>query len=193
MDGSHAAVAVFDTSAVRFCLDEDQIARIVIDQTATVLWRSRAAAVLLAGHSPLVDRGGKIGGVDRRTHHFLMERMAEALAGHDVCQFIGSEDQDRRFLLRMRAVHDGDQMALVIVLKDFDAPAHLPRLGALFGLSIMEARILAEIIAGHSADRIAELKGVSVLTVRTHIKHIHGKMGVRSKEEILATVIKIFA
>ncbi|MDG2529049.1 helix-turn-helix transcriptional regulator [Caulobacter endophyticus] len=192
MDGTQAAT-IIDASAVRFCLDEDQVARIVIDQTATVLWRSRAAAAMLSGPSPLVDRGGKIGGADRRTHQFLMERMAEALAGHEVCQFIENEDQDRRFLLRMRVVEDADDRAIVIVLKDFDAPAHLPRLEALFGLSIMEARILAEIIAGHSADRIAELKGVSILTVRTHIKHIHGKMGVRSKEEILATMVKIIA
>jgi DNA-binding CsgD family transcriptional regulator len=192
MDGSHAA-AIVDMSAMRFCLDEDEVARIVIDHTATVLWRSRAAAALLSGRSPLVDRGGKIGGVDRRTHQFLLERMAEAMAGHEVCQFLEGDDMERRFLLRMRAVDDADQRALVIVLKDFEAPANLPRLEAMFGLSLMEGRILTEIIAGNSADRIAELKGVSILTVRTHIKHIHGKMGVRSKEEILATVIKIFA
>jgi len=190
MDGSHASL--IDISAIRFCLDEDEIARIVIDSHGTVLWRSRAAAVMLSGASPLVDRGGKVGGVDRRAHQFLVERMAEALAGQEVCQIIDC-DQDERYLMRMRVVQDGGDRALVIVLKDFDAPAHLPRLEAMFGLSTMEARILAEIIAGNSAERIADQKGVSILTVRTHIKHIHGKMGVRSKEEILASVIKIFA
>lgn len=191
MDGSQIASLV-DASAIRFCLDEDEIARIVIDTHGTVLWRSRAAAVMLSGRSPLVDRGGKVGGVDRRAHQFLVERIAEALAGQEVCQIIDC-DQDQRYLMRMRVVEDAGDRALVIVLKDFDAPAHLPRLEAMFGLSAMEARILAEIIAGNSADRIAEQKGVSILTVRTHIKHIHGKMGVRSKEEILASVIKIFA
>ncbi len=81
----------------------------------------------------------------------------------------------------------------MLTIKDFETPAHLPKLERLFGLSVMEACVLQAIIDGNSAERIAENKGVSILTVRTHIKHIHGKMGVRSKEEILAVIVKIFA
>ncbi|KRA58356.1 hypothetical protein ASD79_13635 [Caulobacter sp. Root655] len=180
-----------DVGASRFCLDED-VARIVIDPHGMFLWRSRAAATLLADGGPLVDRGGRIAGADRRAQQFLTERLAETLAGEEVCQFIDS-DLDRRFLLRMRAVSEAGTRVVVITFKDFDVPAHLPRLERLFGLSAMEARILQHIIEGNSAERIADSKGVSILTVRTHIKHIHGKMGVRSKEEILAMIVKIFA
>jgi DNA-binding CsgD family transcriptional regulator len=192
MDGSFSAARMDDVGASRFCLDEDDVARIVIDPHGTFLWRSRAAVALLADGGPLVDRGGRIAGADRRAQQFLTERLAETLSGEEVCQFIDS-DLDRRFLLRMRAVSEGGTRVVVITFKDFDVPAHLPRLERLFGLSAMEARILQHIIEGNSAERIADSKGVSILTVRTHIKHIHGKMGVRSKEEILAMIVKIFA
>jgi DNA-binding CsgD family transcriptional regulator len=168
------------------------VARIVIDPHGMFLWRSRAAVILLADGGPLVERGGRIAGVDRRAHQFLVERLAETLGGEAVCQFIDS-DLDRRFLLCMRAVTEDGTQVVVIKLKDFDVPAHLPKLERLFGLSAMEARILQDIIEGNSTERIAEGKGVSILTVRTHIKHIHGKMGVRSKEEILAMIVKVFA
>ncbi|MGR4863807.1 helix-turn-helix transcriptional regulator [Caulobacter sp. LARHSG274] len=193
MDGSHPAAALNDTSIVRFCLDQDDVALVVVDRHANLIWRSRAAALLLAGGgAPLIDRGGRVMGVDRRAQQFLIDRIAEALIGQEVCQFIDS-DLDRRFLLRVRSVSEDGVQALVIIIKDFDAPAHLPKLELLFGLSAMEARILHEIIEGNSAERIAESKGVSIQTVRTHIKHIHSKMEVRSKEEILATIVKIFA
>ncbi len=192
MDGSFPATVLDDVGASRFCLHEDDVARIVMDPSGIFLWRSPAAMALLADGGPLVDRNGKLAGADRRAQQFLIERLAEALAGEEVCRFIDG-DLDRRFLLRMRAVTEAGIRVVVVTLKDFDVPAHLPRLERLFGLSAMEARILQHIIEGNCAERIAELKGVSILTVRTHIKHIHGKMGVRSKEEILAMVIKIFA
>lgn len=192
MDGAYPALRHDDVQAARFCFEEDEVARIVIDPHGAMLWRSRAAAMLLAGPSPLVDRGGKIGGADRRSQMFLLDRIADALGGEEICQFIDT-DQEHRYLLRMRVVDDPTGQFLVVVIKDFDVPAHVPRLERLFGLSAMEARILEEIISGNSAERIADQKGVSILTVRTHIKHIHAKMGVRSKEEILATVVKIFA
>jgi DNA-binding CsgD family transcriptional regulator len=192
MDGSFSTAVLDDIGASRFCLDEDDVARIVIDPQGRFLWRSRAAVALLADGGPLVERGDRIAGADRRAQQFLVERLAETLGGEEVCQFIDS-DLDRRFLLRMRAVTEAGTRVVVVTFKDFDTPAHLPRLERLFGLSPMEARILQDIIEGNSAERIAEGKGVSILTVRTHIKHIHGKMGVRSKEEILATIVKIFA
>lgn len=192
MGGSFLAAELDDVSASRFCLDGDDVARVVIDPHGIFLWRSRAAMALLAADGPLVDRGGKIAGADRRAQQFLSERLVEALGGEDVCQFIDSA-LGRRYLLRMRAVTEMGALAVVITFKDFDTPAHLPCLERLFGLSVMEARILQDIIEGNSAERIAKAKGVSILTVRTHIKHIHGKMGVRSKEEILAMIVKIFA
>ncbi|GGL33906.1 hypothetical protein ASD89_00515 [Caulobacter sp. Root656] len=193
MDGTHSLAALRDFEIIRFCLDEDEVARIVVDPQGLLLWRSRAAAILLLhGDCPLVDRAGKLGGVDRRTQQFLNERLDEAFAGEEICQFIET-DQERRFLLRMRPVDEDGERAVVITLKDFEAPVHIPRLERLFGLSAMEARILQLIIEGASAERIADSKAISILTVRTHIKHIHSKMDVRSKEEILAMIVKIFA
>lgn len=193
MDGECAARAMqADCAAMRLCMEDNGLARILIDPTAHILWRSGCASLLMAGDSPFFDAGGRFRGRDARSEAVLAECIADAVSGKEACRLV-KRGQDRRFLLRVRLVEGGDEAALVVTFKDFDAPVQLPQLGQVFGLSAAETATLNEIIAGKNADRIAADKRVSILTVRTHIKHIHSKMGVRSKEEILANVVRIFA
>lgn len=52
-------------------------------------------------------------------------------------------------------------------------------------LTEREKEILKQIIAGYDAKRIAEITGISVLTVRKHIANIYQKLHVNSKAQIL--------
>lgn len=192
MDGSHPAVALTDPGNVQFCNYQDDVATLVIDDNGNVVWRSPAAATLMTGESPIIERFGRITGADRRAQKCLSDNMAKAWAGESVCQFVDS-DLEKSFLLRVRSMIAEGVQALVVTIRDFDAPPSLPRFGVLFGLSAMESSILDDIVEGKSAERIAEGRGVSILTVRTHIKHMYGKMGVRSKEEVLAKIVRVVA
>lgn len=55
-------------------------------------------------------------------------------------------------------------------------------------LSKREAEILSYLAQGRSAPFIAEELFVSTNTVKTHVRHIYGKLGVHSKEELLDVV-----
>ncbi|RDB62629.1 hypothetical protein C1878_06215 [Gordonibacter sp. 28C] len=55
-------------------------------------------------------------------------------------------------------------------------------------LSRREAEILSYLAQGRSAPFIAEELFVSTNTVKTHVRHIYGKLGVHSKEELLDVV-----
>jgi DNA-binding CsgD family transcriptional regulator len=46
-------------------------------------------------------------------------------------------------------------------------------------------------VRGQSVTEIAEQLHKSVLTVRTHVKRAYGKLGVGSKEQLFATVMKL--
>jgi len=52
-------------------------------------------------------------------------------------------------------------------------------------LTEREKEILKQIVAGHDAKRIAEITGISVLTVRKHIAHIYQKLHVNSKAQVM--------
>jgi DNA-binding CsgD family transcriptional regulator len=55
----------------------------------------------------------------------------------------------------------------------------------LYGLTAAQAAVTANLFAGHSVDRTAELLGLSVNTVRSHLKCIFTKCGVHSQTELL--------
>lgn len=58
-------------------------------------------------------------------------------------------------------------------------------LGALYGLTLSETRILVQVGRGRSARYIADDMGISFNTVRTHIRHVYEKMGIHSKQELI--------
>lgn len=55
-------------------------------------------------------------------------------------------------------------------------------------LSPREAEVLSYLGRGHGSAFIAEELGISENTVRTHVRHIYEKLGVASREELLALV-----
>jgi ATP/maltotriose-dependent transcriptional regulator MalT len=63
-----------------------------------------------------------------------------------------------------------------------EAPA-VPHSGGGRALSPREQEVLELIARGFSYADIARLQAVSVHTVQTHIKHLYGKLAVRSKSE----------
>jgi DNA-binding NarL/FixJ family response regulator len=53
-----------------------------------------------------------------------------------------------------------------------------------FNLTSSESRIVSMLLAGSSAESIAEQLKLSINTVRTHIKHAYEKLDVCSREEL---------
>lgn len=60
----------------------------------------------------------------------------------------------------------------------------------LHDLTNREAQILQGMADGRSTDGIADLLGISVMTVRTHIKSLMGKLGVHSRLEAVAMGVR---
>jgi DNA-binding CsgD family transcriptional regulator len=77
------------------------------------------------------------------------------------------------------------------ILRDLNQPARFPDVGldAAFGLTRAEHEVLLLVIRGLSAAEIAAALSNSVLTVRTHLKRLHAKLGVARREQLFARVI----
>lgn len=61
-------------------------------------------------------------------------------------------------------------------------------MGVAFGLTKAEAAVAKRMVNGQAADEISVDLGVSIETVRTHIKRLYSKMGVSSREQLLSNV-----
>jgi DNA-binding CsgD family transcriptional regulator len=62
------------------------------------------------------------------------------------------------------------------------------RVGARHGLTATESRVLHFVALGLGNAAIAARCGVSVETVRTHVKHVLGKLGVKARAQAALAV-----
>lgn len=91
------------------------------------------------------------------------------------------------------SVHDGDGPAYFVIANDPDLGIE-PRneaLCRLYGLTPAEGRLTALIASGNQVQSSAELLGVSVSTVRTHLKHVFSKTETSSQAELIRLLITL--
>lgn len=101
-----------------------------------------------------------------------------------LCAFITPLPANRLHIDLSRCV------AAVFLSDPSEQPVGLPdRVRVLYGLTAAEARLASALIAGESVKEYASDSGLSVHTVRTHLKAVAGKIGVRRQSDILRVVL----
>lgn len=76
--------------------------------------------------------------------------------------------------------------AIITVRTSAESTLLVPVLRASFGLTVREAEIAGQLAAGHGIEAISTTLGVSVATVRQHLKAIFRKIGVRRQGDLVA-------
>lgn len=64
-----------------------------------------------------------------------------------------------------------------------------PVLQGLYGLTRAEARLAAELVRGHTLEQAASDKGVSLNTVRTHLKRVFAKTGTTRQADLVSLLL----
>ena len=62
---------------------------------------------------------------------------------------------------------------------------------AILGLSPMETRVAVAMAAGHTAADIAQALDCAESTVRTHVKRIYRKLGIRKQTELVRCILSL--
>ena len=75
---------------------------------------------------------------------------------------------------------------LVVARLPRESAGRLPQVQALYGLSRAEAEVALALAAGRTLTDIAEERGVAIGTLRSQLKSIFGKTGVRRQAELAA-------
>ena len=169
-------------------LNAETTARLLIDDRLTIRWANALAREWLAARSPIADIDGQLcAGRFTAELRSLLERAAFKPQG--TC--IPLADGDCHLILCARLVGpDGNRTVFGLKLRRTDEiGAEMPiGVGQAYNLTSSELNVLQKLFHGITAQETARELGVSVETVRTHIRRLYQKVGVNSREALLTQV-----
>lgn len=168
------------------CIESWPQATLFLDAAEpTVFWMNAAAEKCLR------ERGATLAGrriqLAQRERQKVFEDFLAKSASAPSSWVLDLTGEGQALVFRCRVIGDTGFRVLTIFHPE-NPPTSLPDVGALFGLTPSETRILEGIVDGRRADDLAESLGVSIETVRTHIRRFYNKLGVNSREQMIAKV-----
>lgn len=160
--------------------------RAAVGRDLSILWCNPAALRLLVDPSPLVIRNNHLcpaKGVDNAG-------VVSFLAGLDPATarlYVMDAESDRGVLLTAWAdALDGHQVAFIeFALRELPFDAHQSGMARAFGLTKAECRVVDALAVMEPPSLIATRLGVSVHTIRTHVRRIYAKLAVRSQMQFM--------
>ncbi len=160
--------------------------RAAVGRDLSILWCNPAARRRLVEPSPLVIRndhlcsaqGIETAGVDT----FVTSLDSATTRLH-----VMDPDSDRSVLLTAWAdTIDGHQIAFIeFALRDLPFGAQQSGMAQAFGLTRAECRVVDALAVMVPPSEIATRLGVSVHTIRTHVRRIYAKLAVRSQMQFM--------
>ena len=194
----HARVPVADA------LDRLPLGMLVLDGNRHVLIENASAARVLALEDGIEIRSAGLAAADARENTKLHQLIKAALESTE-----GQSLNGTSFMQISRP--SGRQPLSVMVSPLLSAPAgalsseavvacfisdpeagHVPTLealGQIYGLTPAEAEVVQLLAKGLPLDEIAADRGISLNTVRSHLKHIFSKTGTSRQGELLGLVM----
>jgi DNA-binding CsgD family transcriptional regulator len=178
-------------------LDQLYAGVIVTDNTGLIIETNRAANAIAQFGDGLLIREGRL--CARRV--FETTTVAKLIAGATEDKdpgaggrmLIGRGDSLPPYVLAVMPLHaepvDDRRFALIIVV---DPARYIPSesdLADLFGLSPAEARVAAALMTGKSLANIAAAYGVQITTVRTQLRSVLRKVGVKRQFDLVRMLL----
>lgn len=165
-----------------------------LDADARVLWKSPAAAALLAESDDLVVRNGRLRFRDARTDRKLEETVRWAAAqdgGYMSSHAARPIAVDRGDGLPMRIYWvTMDAGRIVFSLADDDVgEQRLDMAAEIYGLSPVQRQVAALVAEGLALPQIGERLGISTNTARTHLQRIYDKTGVHTQAALVRVLL----
>jgi DNA-binding CsgD family transcriptional regulator len=191
--GSAQAPAGF-SSLGRLVLNSLHRGVIAIDATRAIIDANRAARRVLETGESIRLRNGRLEFANPCLDAQLTALLAELSSTSTVAQgfvaHLHRQNGARPFRVLVTPVPNGaTESAAAVLVNIFDT--HCERaishqvLRDLYGLTNAQADITARLFEGHTVDQTGHLLGLSVNTVRSHLKRIFEKCAVHSQSELL--------
>lgn len=199
------AVVSGDQAASRQALDRLDTAVLLVDDSGRVLHASAMADHLLRANPQLTLLHGRLSARSPALHDRLMSLLRAAMDGaHGRLAEAGaalSIPRPQRMpltlevapLRRPAAVFTEQRSAVLVFIRDPEAPIAAARLRELFGLTRSESAVAAALGHGSSLAEIAADLGIGLATARSHVKRILVKTGTHRQAAAAALLARSVA
>jgi DNA-binding CsgD family transcriptional regulator len=188
-------------SVARWVIERDGRAVFLIDRKASVIVNNSAARRLCEGDSWVQLASGKLNFEMPSVQTWL----ANALASKEARTSLPYGSAEARTLIRLQhvvldgadtadSIDTGEDTGDLFMLTIGDAPPSVVTkadLRAAFGLTAAEASVASELYSGKSLALVAKELGLSVNTVKTHVKRVFRKCNVRSHVQLVKRIDSI--
>ncbi|WP_129792793.1 helix-turn-helix transcriptional regulator [Sphingosinicella sp. CPCC 101087] len=168
-------------------LEAEMQPRLIVDEELAILWANGAARQLLAEKCEVEERAGYLNALDPLHHERLVRVVRSGTDPLRTC-CIPLSGSAGHLLIRCRPLggHESHLCGLVLVRTDRRADVGYRDLETAFGLTPAEHRVLLSLLDGKEADRLTQEMGVSIETIRSHIRSFYAKLEVNSREQLFA-------
>lgn len=162
--------------------------RVVVDRELQVLWRSESAARLLRPPVPLQLTEGALTTDSSSAMSSLLELVEGVGCNCDSLLIRGESKKHWAMVLAWSPEEYSEAVCLLLNLSVPHRGVEQSGLARALRLTATETRVLDEFARLNTPREIAEEMGISLSTVRSHLKQIHSKAGVESAVQLTQLV-----
>lgn len=162
--------------------------RLVVNRDLEVLWESRNAAELLKPPMPVHLAGGLLGSTVDQIMGELREFIGKVGRGCETLLLKTTGERHWAMVMALSPPRDPDLVCLMFNLSIPHRSVEQSGLAKALGLTATEARVLDQYASLNTPREIADLMGVTLSTIRSHLKQIHAKAGVNSAVQLTQLV-----
>jgi DNA-binding CsgD family transcriptional regulator len=166
-------------------LHGDHRPRLLCTLAGDILWMNRAAQALPRESFPFLrERRGGTGAPARIAPQLLAETALDDKPRASTRPEFGRE----AWIVWVQKVQGPSGPVAALTLRHRQERPDLGALAAARRLTPAEMRIIEMMSAGRDTAAVAEALGISLETLRTHVKHAYRKLGVTSRGELFAAL-----
>lgn len=166
-------------------LDRQPLPHVMLSKELTLLWANAKAQTALTERRDVLSCNKTFTAVDPDHQQGLRDFLINSTSSLTSWSMPRS-DGDGRVIFRAQRLEETPSSIIAVTFfgsgSDFQ-PAYV-ELDRIFRLTKAQHGVLMDLLGGHDVDAIAQLRQVSVETVRTHIRVIYSKIGVNSREAL---------
>lgn len=168
-------------------LDIDQRPRLVLDHADRIVWSNAAARRMLRPPRPVVIEGDRLEMADKAVEATARRLIHEADGQVRRMSLGGGDSEQLSLVLNAWAAGTGSHRQVFIRINLLEATLGVEESGLAeaYGLTPAEAVVLDCLLSLEPPGEIARRQGLSINTVRTHVRRIYAKMGVSTQPQLI--------
>jgi DNA-binding CsgD family transcriptional regulator len=156
---------------------------VLLQKTGRLVWCNAAAMRMLQGTSPMVLRNGQL--MTRRTAtNTAFRTWLKGLSDGPSFHVVRGDLPQNNVVIQAMAVSGAADDVVGCRLRSAGARTEIADLAMALGITPAQSGIVRRMILGSSLEQISEETGLSITTVRTHLRNIYARLNISSRDEL---------